>query len=546
MAFIKVQKLKMNDDGVVIGGSAAIVESKYQPQERVKPHGNAHSKHVVREKLGKVVWLANDRKKGIFSSPDRGLVEYSVQEDSFVSVSLDDPRIANSGRVQRPRKHVVFGDIHWLLCFLKQNHMSEILAKAFPDKSFLSRVYLHILHTILKDGGRISCDNFIAKSVASYIFHDISISSLHCDSKFFDVMGDEATRLSFFKAYVTNMKKRFPDFGNGCYIDSTPLPNEAKDNPLNYFCSHGTDSAKLQTRLALVLDKTIGRTVWYTALSGNINDINTLKNIKKDVYSSIGITIKSFILDAGYISKELIHTMCSEEGKDFIGRMPNRKGFQYKELFNTYVKPFISKLKGYQFFRGGHTYFGNKTKWNFWGDEVYAYLYVDKNNALNTNQDFHNKNQDEMENMNEEELFWHANKGGYFVLLSNIDKNTDEILDNYLGRVEIEYLFKTAKEYIGLLPLSKWTDQRIKGKILLDIICTNILLDIRNIINKDNIPVSELWGRLQSLTCFSESKNNIRVVTPNKKVKLYYQYLDDPLPPETIDIQKMRQDLHLV
>ncbi len=546
MAFIKVQKLKMNDDGVVIGGSAAIVESKYQPQEGVQPHGNAHSKHVVREKLGKVLWLADDRKKGIFSSPDRGLVEYSVLEDSFVSVSLADPRIENSERVERPRTHTVFGDVHWLLCFLKQTHTCEVLAKAFPDKSLLSRVYLHIFHTILRDGSRISCDNFASKSVASHLFPDITISSLHSDSSFFDVMGDDSTRLSFFKAYVTNMKKRFSDFGKGCYIDSTPLPNEIKDNPLNFFCSHGTDSAKLQSRLALVLDKTLGRTVWYTPISGNINDINTLKTIRNDVHSSIKITINSFILDAGYISKDLIHTMSNEKEKDFIGRMPNRKGFHYEELFNTQVKPYLSMRKGYQFFRGGHTYFGNKTKCNFWGDEIYAYVYVDRNNALNTNQDFYNKNQEKMENMNEEELIWHAYKGGYFVLLSNLDKTPEEILDSYLSRVEIEYLFKTAKEYIGLLPLSKWSYQRIMGKILLDIICTNIVLDIRDVVNKDNISVSELFGTLQSLMCFSESKNNIRVEMPNKKTKLYYNYLDDPLPPETIDLQKVRQDLLLV
>lgn len=546
MAFIKVQKLKMNDDGVVTGGSAAIVESKYHPQESVKPHGNAHSKHVVREKLGKVVWLANDRKKGIFSSPDRGLVEYSVQDNSFVRVSLDDPRIVNSGRVSKPRTHTVFGDVHWLLCFLKQTHMCEILAKAFPDKSFLSKVYLHILHTILRDGGRITCDNFAVKSVASHLFPDISISSLRSDSDFFERMGDEATRLSFFKAYVANMKKRFSDFGKGCYIDSTPLPNEAKDNPFNYFCSHGTDSAKLQSRLALVLDNTIGRTVWYTTISGNINDINTLKTIRKDVRASISITINSFVLDAGYISKDLIHTMCKEKGKDFIGRMPNRRGFHYDELFDSHVKPFISKFKGYQFFRCGRTYFGNKTKANFWGDELYAYVYVDKKKALKDNQDYYNKNQEEMEKMDEEELICHAYKGGYFVLISNTDKNPDEILDNYLGRVEIEYLFKTSKEYIGLLPLSKWSCQRIKGKILLDIICTNILLDIRNVINKDNISATEIWGALQSLMCFTESKNDIRVETPNKKVKQYYQYLDDPLPPETIDLQQLRKDLLLV
>ena len=46
-------------------------------------------------------------------------------------------------------------------------------------------------------------------------------------------------------------------------------------------------------------------------------------------------------------------------------------------------------------------------------------------------------------------------KNGYFVLVSNIDSTPAETLDRYFGRMDIEWFFKTSKEYLSLLPLSK-------------------------------------------------------------------------------------------
>ena len=83
MAFIKAQKIVRDDSGAVISGSAAVVDSVY-----VKTGSNSHSRQEVREKLGKVLYLSEDKKVGIFLSPTRGLVEYnaSIVNDKTIFV----------------------------------------------------------------------------------------------------------------------------------------------------------------------------------------------------------------------------------------------------------------------------------------------------------------------------------------------------------------------------------------------------------------------------------------------------------------------------
>ena len=75
----------------------------------------------------------------------------------------------------------IFGDVHWLLCFMVQSGIHNILAKVFPDQAFRSRVFVHILHTILKDGSNVTCDKFLFNSVAAQIFPELTISTLRSD-----------------------------------------------------------------------------------------------------------------------------------------------------------------------------------------------------------------------------------------------------------------------------------------------------------------------------------------------------------------------------
>ena len=166
MAFIRVQKLVRNSNGNILSCSAAIKESQY-----LKDGGKFHSKQIVRERLGKVVWLASDGKSGIFLSPSRGLVSYDSVSDSFDEVGRDDGRLSGGSVDIFPDTeiHTVFGDAHLLFCSILKSGMAEVFKIVFPDKIERERVLCYILHSILRDGSRISCDNFIEKSFASYV-----------------------------------------------------------------------------------------------------------------------------------------------------------------------------------------------------------------------------------------------------------------------------------------------------------------------------------------------------------------------------------------
>ena len=77
MAYIKAQKLVRNNSGRIVSGSAVIVVTAYDPK------ANHHTRKSVRERLGKVLFLSEDKKSGIFLSTARGLVEYNSITDEF-------------------------------------------------------------------------------------------------------------------------------------------------------------------------------------------------------------------------------------------------------------------------------------------------------------------------------------------------------------------------------------------------------------------------------------------------------------------------------
>ena len=506
MAFIKAQKIVYDESGRIISGSASVVDAVY-----VRTGGNAHSRQQVREKLGRVLYLSKDRKKGVFLSPTRGLVEYDSVSDSFSSVEKDDPRINGEVLFPQTEIHTVFGDTYLLLSFLEKCGLLSVLRNVFPKDEPYERVLCHILHGILKDGSRISCDNFILKSFASYLFPDVPVPSLH------------------------SMQKKDPDFGKGCYVDSTPLPNDIDDNPFNALCCHGVDSSEVMTRLILVLDEKSGLPVWYDIIPGNVLDINTVMTVVNDVADSLGIEIESLVLDAGYVSKELVGAFHIGSEKTIIGRMPARKGYPYKTLYWE-VKDLIGKGK-YAFVRKHHTYFGFRKEIELFGQKEYAYIYVDQYNALKRFSDYLSEHEDEYAGLKVKDKDWMTVKYGYFVLVSNLDLSPKDLLTEYFGRTDIEAVFKTSKEYLDLLPLSKWTDQTVRGKILHDIINTICLLELRKQLLLSGKSVSEIIGRCQSLMCFRNNKGIVTVETPSKQVKAYYKLLHMDVPAH-VDLNK--------
>ena len=500
MAFIKVQNLKRDDKGIIIGGTASIIDVEYVAG------GRQHSRQKPREPLGKVIWIAENRRNGIFLSRTRGLVFYDADSDEFSTVEKDDERLPEG-----------LYHAYLFFSFLKKHGYSDILRGVFPKDEDYERLLMHVFYGTMRTGSRVHCDAFITKSFASFLADDIVFPTLYPDTRFFDLMGDDEIKLAFFRSLVEMKRKKDPSFGKSCYVDSTPLPNDIADNVFNAFCSHGTGSSEWQTRLVLVLDSRSGLPVWFQMVRGNILDVNTIKGVIDDVRISLDVCIDEMVLDAGYASKDLIAAF-HDGRKKLLVRMPLKNGWPHNELYHKHKDKF-GRGK-YAFVRKGHEYFGIHDECTIFGEKMHAYVYVDKHNALTAGRQFMTEHENVFNAMKDYEKDWIMVKGGFFILVSNKEMGAQEALNSYFDRSEIEGVFKKAKTYLELLPLSKWTVDRIYGKLLFD--CMNLVfhLEMTNECKLSALSSVEIAGYTESLMCKVDTDGDtVLVDTPSKQTR---------------------------
>ena len=535
MPYIKKQNICYNDDHTrIISGSAAIAASVYDPAHI------GHNRKITIENLGKVIYLREDGKEGIFLSDTRGLIQYNSETDTFSSVSRDDPRL--DGRTDlfpEPEIHTIIGDAYLFLKFMERIGMLAVLRTVFEKDKEYERCLCHILHTILKNGAKKSCDDFVEQSFISCLFTDIPIRSLESDTAYFSLMGKDRIRVSFFKTFIDIMRKKNHKFGKASYVDSTPLPNDIQNLVTNALCSHGVAMTSNQTRMVMVLDEETDMPVWYSLIPGNVLDLQTLESIHSDVLETLDVQINAYVLDAGYLTKKVLarfnldsELLTDDDGvvyrERILAKMPSKKGFPYRELYDEF-RPYFSNVE-YQFDREGHTYFGAVKEELIFGHRMNAYVYLDLDNALSGIREFRDKHPEDYEKMTLREKDWATYRSGYFVLLANEEKSVSEMLNDYYGRTVIETYFKTMKDFTDLLPLRKWNRDTIYGKILNDIISSIIFTQARTEINSRGKAATKLISKTQALMCTRRRNGDIRVEEPNKQVRELYEKMSIDIP----------------
>ncbi len=535
MTFIRVQNAEKDENGNIIGGSASIVESVYQKD------GHSVCKQVLKESLGTIVYMS-DRRSGIFLSKTRGLVEYDSIADEFSAVDPDDPRIAGTDALFSPSASTFFGDAYFVMGVLYRSGILRIMRNlAVADNVMFEKIVCHTLHGVLRDGARIQCDRFIERS---FISNGLTIrpTSLRTDTPYFDAIGDFDFRVGFFKNFVKEMRLTTPGFGKGCYVDSTPLPNTISDLPTNALCSHGLGSVGIQTRLVLILDIVTGLPVWFDLIPGNVLDLNTIMNQTEKVAKLLDVKIEDMVLDAGYVCKNVILTYNRDTNQDrtLIARMPGKKGYGREELFEK-THSLFSNAK-YGFVRQDHSYFGIRKEIEIFGCREFAYVYLDFENASSAYRDYLYDHMDLYEAMTMKEKNWVRYKGGFFVVVSNIETEPDRMLDNYYGRTEIESAINCGKEYLCMLPLNKHRTETVNGKLMQDMINIIVYMMVRKVTIPTGRSVSDYIYDLQSLRCCRTEKDVLLIDPPNKQVKEAYRLFGLKIP-DKICISKYRSDM---
>lgn len=521
--FIKVQRPKKNAAGTVVGGSASIIDTVYDRNVE-----SGHSRHIVVESLGRVIELSPDKKSGLFLSRTRGPVNYDVRTNTFEPAASDDPRLEHVTGIPTARTHVTFGDAYLVVSLLEKTDLLKVLQQVFPERKDFERLLLHVVHGFLQDGSSKKCSTFVEQSVLGFLVRDIAVSTLRSDSRFFELMGQDESKIAFFKAFVAVMRQTNPQFGKGCYIDSTPLPNDIRDNPYNRLrCQNGQGCSE-QMRLALVVDDATGLPIWYTLLPGNTMDMNTIDAITRDVAATLGVKTVSYVLDSGYVSKQVVQHFGGSSNEELIARMPHRKGYPYKELYHR-VKGLMYRPK-YDFVRKGSVYFGKRYEVDLFGEKMQAYVMIDRERALRDYETYRQNHEADFEKHNDSRKLWDSVRFGFFILLSNIETTPEDLLTRYLSRVEIETVFKSSKSFEGLLPLNRWTALTVKGKILVDMIDTIIRSKFLALLPENTRSLMDLFYDASSLDCFREHDSWVTIEPPNKQAKAAFRQLGVTIP----------------
>ena len=110
-----------------------------------------------------------------------------------------------------------------------------------------------------------------------------------------------------------------------------------------------------------------------------------------------------------------------------------------------------------------------------------------------------------------------------------------DMLEEYFARTSIETVFKTDKEYLKMLPLRKWSDDTVRGKILSDIINSIVRKSLYDSAKGKGVTwgMTSLIGKCQSLMCCRNTNTNtVHVETANKQVRQYYKDCGIDVPHE--------------
>ena len=549
---IRFRNIKRDTKNIIVSGSAALVENSYRPNIDGNRLRN-HSKQKVVEPLGRVVWMdETDRNIGIFNSPSRGLVFYNLLTDEFTPVSPSDARLEGTVYKAHPeRTHTSFGNTYLFLSEMEKTPYMDILRKAFPDCSLYKRVLAHLAHDCLKNGSSIKCGEFLSQDWLQYLLTDLPMSLLDCDSSYFKQMSNDNLKKGFFTALVKGMRESNPGFGRACYVDSTPLPGEAENNPFNALCSHGTDGAVIQSRLVLVLDIETCIPIWFEIIPSNVLVKSTILSITNDVKTTLNTEIDMYDLDAGYARKELFElfnrnnsTLQDAQGivhdHTVLVRMPATLGYPKDDLY-VQCKPNFYNGR-YSFDYEHHTFFGERVEVDLFGYPEYAFVFIDKTQAEALLRGWREQHQQEWEELSDSAQDWFQVKDGFFILIGNKDQDPRDALVEYRGRAQIESFFRDGKAYLKILPLAKWNKQTVKGKIFHDVIETIFYRAYRKQVAPTGLSMSSLLVCMDSWECFRQDESMLELKTPRTQVRELLEKLGHSVPGH-FDLDGMRGEL---
>ncbi|MDR0571894.1 MAG: transposase [Rickettsiales bacterium] len=449
--------------------------------------------------LGKIIDDQND----LYYSKELGVYEFSF-ENGYK------PRPDYSYGVYRTESYELqYGD-YWVFDHLLQKtSFGLVLSQINPE---LTDTLRSLLLYKLSDDNHANYKGleWYESSYAKLVYPRAAMSSGSI-STFLKELGKDWNYREFFRLYLdylsnisnTDNLLEFP-----ILIDSTGLPNDIK-MPITAISNHNGE-VNNEVRVIYVTDKITGLPIFFKYISGNIIDNSTIEYIIETL-KMYKIDIKSIIMDAGYNSISNLLFLCSLN-IDFITRMQeNRK--KYKQIINDhaltmldpdYLVPYLDK-----------TIFCKKIEVTINDHIFYAFLCFDVDRFSFAMKTYRNNYFKDSKNFDQ-------NKSkilsiSKFVLLSNHNFDTKEILDNYYKRQQIEQNFDISKNSAALIPLRVHTEEGFRGHLIVCFIQKILLILLSKEIKSNKFDPADIFHSMSKLR-IEIYNNKDKILKPLDKV----------------------------
>ena len=296
-------------------------------------------------------------------------------------------------------------------------------------------------------------------------------------SDFLEALGKDEIRRAYFQAHIKWIKENICD-DPATIIDSTGLPNDIKIN-LTQISNHNGDINN-EARMITVVQRDSGFPLMFRAIPGNIVDVSTLSRTIT-LLSEYGMPTDLSLLDAGYFSSENADLLY-KSGIDFVTRLPERNRTLYNEILKK-GKPDLRQKENLIKFRGRYVYI-KRVECHIGKDKNLAYAYIgfDVDGSGDTNHKVITSSRKKSKSIAAmHETF---ESSGFFILISSIAFDAEEILEVYYIRQQVEQYFDISKGISRLTPMRVHTEQRVLGHLLLCQIAATINLAIQKRMNQ--------------------------------------------------------------
>ena len=459
--------------------------------------------------LGKVI----DKNSHTFFSDERGMFVFNPEDQSFGKA--DEKYVSDPFPDKRKKERMLldFGDSFLTNEVIHAMKYHTVISQiSYRNQDTLNAM---IQYYILQDKANRHAQKWYEGNYIRILYPKANLTSQRI-SDFLASIGSMEKLHQYFKAHIEWVKTNICS-DPAILVDSTGLPNSIH-MALSAISNHNGKISR-EARMTTMVQRDSGYPLMFRLAPGNITDMSSLTCSIQEL-GMHGVCTDFALLDAGYFTNDNIDQLYKAK-IDYLTRLPERNSTladKVRELLLPNLKSEINLVN----YEGRRIYIAH-TDIKVGSNNDYdatAYLGYDVDRASDETHKLIKKAQ--KKKLTNAEFQAAFDDVGLFILVSSLPYRDEEILAAYYVRQLVEQYFDIGKGISKLTPLRVWSEESVRGHLMLSMIAATINLYTMNATKKFYSDREDMYMSLRNQKCIDYSTK----INTNEAQSIANEYYD--------------------